>query len=115
MKFCLLIGCNIPFIIKPMKNFCLQCSNNKNLSKTHPVSSIKTCGICLQEKKDLKNYPCNSCTEDSWMICSDCLIKCDEMSKLCPVCRTKRIDIVVESQPKTHLSDENLEDESILF
>ena len=93
-----------------MKKFCFHCCNNKNLSKTHPVSNIKTCGICLQEKKDLQNYPCNSCTEDSWMICSDCLVKCSDKnvnhtSELCPVCRTKRIDVEVESQSKVLPSD----------
>ena len=46
------------------------------------------------------------------MICSDCLVKCDEISKLCPVCRTKRIDIVIESQPKIVPPNNNLEDES---
>jgi hypothetical protein len=78
-----------------MFNSCHNCLNNKNLTKTHPDTTIKTCGICLEEKKKkkLKNYPCNTCKKGAWLICNDCLKKCEDK---CPVCRTERIEIIIE-------------------
>ena len=75
----------------------LFCINNKKLTKTHPNATPKFCGICLQEKKKLTDYPCNTCKKGAWLICDECLKKCNDK---CPVCRTERIEIIIETIPE---------------
>lgn len=72
-----------------------------NNNKINPLNE-QICGICLFNYKNLTNYPCSSCTQNSWLICQNCLANCNKHSNLCPVCRTKVIEIVVESEPRNY-------------
>ena len=76
--------------------FCC-CHNKFSLTKIKP-SPEKKCGICLSDDVKLVNYPCDSCKEDCWFICKPCLDECKRRSKLCPVCRTQRIEIIIDSE-----------------
>ena len=85
-----------------MLNKIKECfNNNNNKTKTHPVDK-SNCAICLSDNKKLKTYPCDICKPGSWFICQDCIKKCKDIDDKCPVCRTKVIEIIIES-PKIDL------------
>lgn len=90
----------------------MNCLYKKNINNTKiEPSNKKICAICLSDDLKLVNYPCDTCKNNSWHICKDCLNQCKKRENKCPVCRTEVIEIVIHYQPEElviHIdSDEN--------